>query len=134
MSYWGHGELERQAGCCVAEVLLVLLCEDLIVVVGRPAVSCHERIHPCVLAVGILSSCGPKKVDDMPLRVQLDASVKLRDSRVERGNAVDRWLGLSSSWKWEVAVCLLELRAATDYATRQLHGRGRYVPLHYPNL
>lgn len=45
MSYWRHGELERQRRLGFAKVLLFLFREELILLVGRTAVPCNKRIH-----------------------------------------------------------------------------------------
>ena len=45
MSYWRHGELERQRRLGFAKVLLFLFREELHLLVSRTAVPCDKRIH-----------------------------------------------------------------------------------------
>jgi hypothetical protein len=47
---WGHGELQRQARHGLGELELIVLCELLLLLVGRAAVLGHKGIH--------LGSCG----------------------------------------------------------------------------
>ena len=45
MSYWRHGELERQRRLGFAKILLFLFREEFILLVSRAAVPCDKRIH-----------------------------------------------------------------------------------------
>lgn len=64
MSYRRHGEFERQTGHGIGEVLLLLLREQLVLLVGRAAVPCHEGVHFLSLYLGAGGRMSVKMGDD----------------------------------------------------------------------